>query len=251
VQFCQCLSCCCKTRNIPSTRKHEVSQIIQPDIVTTPKAKASSSEVVKLSTIDSREPASKKHVEMKEMTTKRDTDKVTVSVNPLSEPIPDYVIKPSKYRTSLPRDSMRGIEPVRPITTTVTLKSVDMVSPVSTSSPMSTTTPVATTPVLSKTVKVGRHRDSVITMTKVHTQEANFRTHVATPEKKLPPVIPTITPQAIEALLVKERKTAAYALAHARNVTYCLEQKQPFVLKTFEAFYIKGLLDAKDSRTKV
>ncbi len=70
---------------------------------------------------------------------------------------------------------------------------------------------------------------------------------MATPEKKLPPVIPATTPQSIEALLVKERKTAAYALAHARNVTYCLEQKRPFILKDFEAFYIKRVLD---SRTK-
>ncbi len=67
-------------------------------------------------------------------------------------------------------------------------------------------------------------------------------------EKKLKPVIPAVTAQSIETLLAKERKTAAYALAHARDVTFCLEQKRPSVMKEFEAFYIKGVLD---SRTKV
>ena len=65
-----------------------------------------------------------------------------------------------------------------------------------------------------------------------------------TPDKTTSVVV---LPPTTEELMVKHRTTAAYALAKARNMEYCAENKRPFVLKDFEAVYAQMLKE----RTKL
>ena len=101
-----------------------------------------------------------------------------------------------------------------------------------------------TTPPPKKIVQSDYRRGSVVTLAKIHTHEAGYRLRVMTPDKTIPI---TPLPPTTEELMVKHRTTAAYALAKARNVAYCAENKKPFVLKDFEAVYAQTLKE----RTKL